>query len=1089
MGVVWGCALLSILWQSADLYAVDGNSWNAGAGGWAMDYDLSGVNASYIGEAASDYSGNSVASVGDLNGDGLGDIVIGAPWYSGGGYNYGGQTYVIFGQSSGWAMDTNLSNASASYLGNSANGYAGNAVAGAGDVNGDGKKDFLIGAYGANKAYLILGKSSGWAMDTSLTNSDANFSGESSGDQAGIAVAGIGDINNDGFDDIAIGAHYDDDAGNNAGQVYIILGKASGWANNTNLSAADASYWGEAASDMAGSSVSGAGDVNNDGFADFLIGAYGNDAGGAGAGQVYLILGKASGWAMDVGLANADASFIGEAASDTVGIGLDGAGDVNGDGFDDIIIGAYGNDGAGSGAGQAYLIFGKASGWAMDTNLSGVNASYVGESASDFAGLSVAGIGDVNRDGFDDVAVGAPGDDDAGNVAGQVYIIFGKASNWAMDTSLSSASASFWGESAVDQISYTTYNYSQGAIDGGGDFDGNTYPDIIIGSYNNAEGGATAGQTYIILAPTLNYAPSASAGSNLTDQLHANTITLSGTCTDTDSASIEGWWSQTAGTSCTLSGHISTAKAQGASPLTVAAGCAPTSISANETLTFQLSCDDGVAATVGGTKTVGVNAMPTASPQILTGDEDSSKAFTLSGSDPNSESLTYTLVSGPSHGTLSGTLPNVTYTPDANYNGSDSFTFKVNDGLQDSGTVTITLNVSSSNDAPVISENSSDLIKRYTYGYDYNLPQWTASDVDSVSLTTQWRYISGPQTLYFTQDNKVDTTNYHPIRGTYYAQMTTSDGTMETTSNLVELHIPNNPPIIGEDDIEIADASFQNNKFVLTGFKGALDIASSFSDYDNDNLNYSWRLVGNSGNASGFSSVNRGAASLALRKAGTTTVEVAADDGFGGITTYQIPIYQPPPEVTGEDLNILVTTQTLIDDDTQIIAGQLRSPVWPIVKVNDVEASVELAETPSADVSGVKLFSKAQEDTASFDTYTFTALSVPVGSDTSLLNIEVLTDVDGNSVLLASQSLSLGGGGSGGDGGSEGSEEEALSLGIESNWGCTLTRLSYPNHYLTIISTLLFLALPLAVAFVSRGRSSPRLDVFTSNPPPKDFTR
>jgi hypothetical protein len=175
-------------------------------------------------------------------------------------------------------------------------------------------------------------------------------------DWAGHFVAGAGDVNGDGFDDFIIGAEYDDDGGSNAGQTYLILGKASGWAMDTDLSAASASFWGEDANDNSGDSVAGAGDVNGDGYDDFLIGAYGDDDGGSSAGQTYLILGKASGWAMDTDLSAASASFWGEDAGDDSGTSVAGAGDVNGDGYDDFIIGANGDDDGSTYAGQTYLI-------------------------------------------------------------------------------------------------------------------------------------------------------------------------------------------------------------------------------------------------------------------------------------------------------------------------------------------------------------------------------------------------------------------------------------------------------------------------------------------------------------------------------------------------------------------------------------------------------------------------------------------------------------------------------------------------------------------------------------------------------------
>jgi hypothetical protein len=340
----------------------------------------------------------------------------------------------ITGNAYAWEMDTDLSNADASFWGEGAGDYAGYSVFDAGDVNGDGYGDILIGApydddggTDAGQAYLILGKSTGWSMDTDLSDADASFRGEDSYDRAGCSVSGAGDVNDDGYGDILIGAYGDEEGGGSyAGQVYLILGKSTGWEVDTDLSNADASFRGEDSSDDAGYSVSGAGDVNNDGYDDILIGAIGDEEGGGGfAGQVYLILGKNSDWGMDTDLSDADASFCGEDAGDFAGFSVSCAGDVNGDGYDDILIGAPWDDDGGGSAGQAYLILGKSSGWSMDTDLSDADASFCGEDADDRAGYSVSGAGDVNDDGYDDILIGAPYDEEGGSYAGQVYLMLG----------------------------------------------------------------------------------------------------------------------------------------------------------------------------------------------------------------------------------------------------------------------------------------------------------------------------------------------------------------------------------------------------------------------------------------------------------------------------------------------------------------------------------------------------------------------------------------------------------------------------------------------------------------------------------------
>jgi len=460
--------------------------------GFQMDTVLSDAHASFVGVNAGDYSGGQVAIAGDVNGDGYDDFLIAASGSDDTRFD-GGKVYLFFGNKTGWSMNMSVDEADATFIGEKSGDMAAN-VAGAGDVNGDGYDDFLIGSMwndesnsAAGQTYLILGSASNWSLDTSLSHVDASFLGESNLDGAGI-VAGAGDVNGDGYDDFLIGAYRNHEVDTDAGQAYLILGKKSGWAMDTHLSTADASFLGEFRNDRA-SRVAGGGDVNGDGYDDFLIGAPPSNGPILSSGQTYIIFGRPSGWSRDVPLSNANASFYGEAVGDQCGHSNTIIGDVNGDGFDDILISSISNDQAGVDAGQCYLIFGKATGWAFDTPISKADASFLGEAPDDLLGISVAAAGDINRDGYDDFLIGSNNGEN-GQYAGQTYLVFGKANGWSWGLNVSELSVSFQGENPWD--------FSGCSIGGGGDINGDGWGDFLIGARGSSDAMSIVGRTYLI---------------------------------------------------------------------------------------------------------------------------------------------------------------------------------------------------------------------------------------------------------------------------------------------------------------------------------------------------------------------------------------------------------------------------------------------------------------------------------------------------------------------------------------------------------------------------------------------------------------
>ena len=371
------------------------------------------AHATFWGEQAHDWAGiaNMVEPT-DINGDGNDDLVMRATQYGSGEY---GLTYVVYGPASGVHS---MSGSDARLLGTEYEGRA-RITSTVNDTDGDGYDDVLIGACGVDAngtdsgaAYLVMGPVSGWNSPEAAAG--ATLVAEAAEDRAGNGTGLAGDLNGDGLSDMLVGASGDDEAAADAGAVYVLLGPVSG---EVSLADADAKLLGESEDDKVVSSskqLRGGTDADGDGADDYLIGVTYADVNGEDDGAVYLVLGDVSGtWS----LADAsDLQLIGESPGDEAGNSVAFAGDVDGDAFTEILVGATGVD---SDAGAAYLLFGPAQ--TGTVSLSAADIEFLAEVTGDRAGDEVAGL-DLDGDGLSEVLVNAWFAEPNGQESGATYV-------------------------------------------------------------------------------------------------------------------------------------------------------------------------------------------------------------------------------------------------------------------------------------------------------------------------------------------------------------------------------------------------------------------------------------------------------------------------------------------------------------------------------------------------------------------------------------------------------------------------------------------------------------------------------------------
>jgi hypothetical protein len=386
-----------------------------------------------------DQFGYAISAIGDVDGDGISDLAVGASFDDDGGANRGAVWVLFLNENGAVKTHQKISATQGDFSGLLDDGDAfGSALCSPGDLDGDGVPDLVVGAMNDDDGgtdfgalwVLYLNADGTVKFHRKISASAGGFTGDLGFfDNFGNAVAAVGDLDGDGIPDLAVGAWNDDDGGTNRGAVWVLFLTAEGSVRSTQkISGTHGNFAQPLVNfDNFGTSVCGTGDLDLDGVPDIAVGATGDDDGGAVRGAVWILFLNADGTVKShQKISNTQGGFGGLLEnSDWFGISIAALGDLDNDGIGDLLVGAYGDDDGGSAFGAAYVLFMNGDGTVHNfQKISALAGNFSGPlRAGDRFGNAAALVGDLDGDGMPEVAIGAYFDDDGGPSRGAVWLL------------------------------------------------------------------------------------------------------------------------------------------------------------------------------------------------------------------------------------------------------------------------------------------------------------------------------------------------------------------------------------------------------------------------------------------------------------------------------------------------------------------------------------------------------------------------------------------------------------------------------------------------------------------------------------------